>query len=61
MTDTTQPLDPAAEPLTDFRTLPDAADVQSCQADAIAWFDHVLGNVPENEVREDVAHFVREE
>jgi hypothetical protein len=56
VTDTAQPLDPAAAPLTDPTTLPDADDVQSCQADAIAWFDHV----PENEVRDDIAHFVSE-
>jgi ADP-ribose pyrophosphatase YjhB (NUDIX family) len=45
----------------DDATLPDADDVQSCQADAIAWFDHVPESVPENEVCEDIAHFVGEE
>lgn len=44
----------------DDATLPAADDVQSCQADAIAWFDHVPENVPENEVREDIAQFVGE-
>lgn len=45
----------------DDPALPDAADVQSCQADALAWFDHVPETTPDNEIREDVAHFVGEE
>lgn len=45
----------------DDPALPDAADVQSCQADALAWFDHVPETTPDNEIREDVARFVGEE
>lgn len=44
----------------DNPALPDAADVQSCQADALAWFDHVPATTPANEIREDIAHFVGE-
>jgi hypothetical protein len=49
--DTAQPLDPAAEPLTDSTTLRDTDGVQSCQADAIAWFDQVPANVPRTRFR----------
>lgn len=38
--------------------LPDASTVQSCQAEATDWFDHVPEKAPDNEVREDMRLFV---